>query len=186
MSDQVTFDFDPRSLEGFQRVVQDLAPPAIRRAGARAINRGLTSGKTVMVREVAAALGVKQAAVKRFIGSRNATADRLEGRVYAFGKRGIPLIDLDAKGPEPSRGQGAGVRVRATPGQFPNAFIAISKTGKRAVFERVGRARLPIQQLFTRRIPDVWREARGAGVTRAAESLRTNLVSEIRYLLKKL
>jgi hypothetical protein len=154
-------------------------------AGARALNRAALAGRTVAAREVAFALGVKQAALKPYLRMRRATPDHLESRIFALGRRGIPLIALDASGPEPSRGTGTGVTVKATPGRFPRAFIAtMRRSGHRGVFERAGTARLPIRERFTRSLPHVLRQVRAAVVARATDALHTNLISELRYALR--
>lgn len=51
-----------------------------------------------------------------------------------------------------------GVRVEINVGQptiIKNAFVATLKSGHEGVFRRVGKARLPIKELFTTRITDV-------------------------------
>jgi hypothetical protein len=91
-------------------------------------------------------------------------AESSAGRVYPKGYAGIPLIDLGATGPEPSRGQGA-VKVKLA-GDFPSAFIATMRSGHRGVFERKGSKRLPIRELRSKPIPQLFRQFRAVGVAR--------------------
>ncbi len=185
--DAFTVEISPSALASVHALLAGLNleshGSALARGCNRALSRAAVSGRVVMVREVAADLGVRQADVKAYIRTR-ASAGSLESRIYAWGKRGIDLIDLQASGPEPSRGTGAGVRVKATPSRFPQAFIATMRSGHRGVFQREGKARLPVHELRTERIPVVFARHRAAGVARAAESLGTNLVSEIKYALQ--
>lgn len=172
------------ALLGQFRLDQPASSVALAGALSRAMNRAVVSARTVMVREVAADLHVRQVDVKPYIGSRNARPDALEGRVFAKprGKRGIPLGQLQPAGPEPSRGHGAGVTVQGA--RFPHAFVWTMR-GHRGVFERRGTKRLPLDELRTRPIPAIFAAHRSAGLARAAESLTTNLQSELRYALTR-
>jgi len=158
---------------------------ALARGMAKALNRGALAARTAMVREVANVLGTAQKPVKGYIRTYTATPDHLVAIVTSLGKQGIPLGKLGPTGPEPSRGKGAGVRVKAAPGRFPHAFISTMRSGHRGVFERRGKARLPIKELRTRPVTDAFRERRAVGVARAAESLSVNLQSELAYALQR-
>lgn len=158
---------------------------ALARGCAKALNRAAVSARVVMVREIASELGTKQTVVKSYVKTVNATASQLEARVVPLGKQGIPLGKMNPTGPIPSRGKGPGVNV---PGQgtFPRAFIATVKAGQKAhtgVFERKGKPRLPIKELRTVPIPDIFRRHRASGYARASESLAINLVSELKHAL---
>ena len=196
--DAMTVQISPSALASVHALLAGLnleshATPLVRACN-RALSRAAVSGRVVMVREVAADLGVKQDAVKPYIRTRP-SAGSLESRIYAWGKRGLDLIDLQASGPEPSRGKGGGVRVKARQSRYPHAFIATMPSGHRGVFQREpganrrgkkpNRSQLPIQELRTERIPVVFARHRAAGVARASESLGTNLVSEIKYALQQ-
>ena len=161
----------------------------------RALNRSIGSANVAMVRVIASDLTVKQGVVKDRIRIELATPERLRARLYANAKR-IPLIDLGAKGPEPSRGRGR-VTVRGTGGRtsIPNAFIATMPGSKhRGVFQRAGgsggrrggppnRSQLPIRELFGPSIWKVFRKFEHVGVTRGQEQLIKNLQSEFRFVL---
>jgi hypothetical protein len=161
----------------------------------RALNRSIASANVAMVRVIAADLGVKQGAVKDRIRVQEAKPDRLVARLYANAKR-IPLIEFGAKGPEPSRGRGAGVSAKlgGARGRIPDAFIATMKSGHRGVFKRVsdkgGRrgprpnhSQLPIRELFGPSIWKVFVANQQVGIDRGREQLIKNLQSEFRFVL---
>ncbi len=161
----------------------------------RALNRSITSANVVMVRAIAGDLGVKQGVVKDRIRVEAATPERLRARLYANAKR-IPLIELGAKGPEPSRGRGRGVTVKGAGGRraIANAFIATMRSGHRGVFQRVAgssgrhgppphRSQLPIRELFGPSIWKVFGKFEALGLARGREQLIKNLQSEFRFVL---
>jgi len=161
----------------------------------RALNRAIGSAGVVMVRVIANDVGVKQGVVKERIRTELATPAKLRARIYANAKR-IPLIDLGAKGPEPSRGRGRGVTVKSASGRkaIPNAFIATMRSGHRGVFQRVAgssgrrgpaphRSQLPIRELFGPSIWQVFRKHEAVGLARGREQLIKNLQSEFKFAL---
>lgn len=166
-----------------QEKVNRLLSVAFAPQAAHALTRAAMSGKTAMVKAIAEDLGTKQAAVKPYVWMTPATADNLVARIHPNTHNGIPLIKLGATGPEPSRGKGR-IRVKLA-GTFTSAFIATMPSGHRGVFQRKGKARLPIQELRTSSISDVFRKVRPVGIARALESLRTNLVADLKFALKK-
>ena len=161
----------------------------------RALNRAIASANVAMVRVIAGDIGVKQGTVRERIRIELATPERLRARLYANAKR-IPLIDLGAKGPEPSRGRGRGVTVKGAGGRrtIPNAFIATMNSGHRGVYERVAgasgrrgpapkRSQLPIRELFGPSIWKVFTKYEDVGLARGREQLIKNLQSEFRFAL---
>lgn len=166
--------------QGFARL-RAKTPIAI----ARALNRSITSGKTVMVRAIAADLRMKQSDVRDNIGTNLATAERHVAQLTASPKR-IPIIDFGAKGPEPSRGKGRGVTARiggAAKGRYPNAFITTMQSGHRGVFQRKGKTRLPIYELFGPSIAHVFEAHVSEGLAKAQEVLAKNLAHELKFAL---
>jgi hypothetical protein len=162
----------------------------------RALNRAIGSANVAMVRVIAPDIGVKQGVVKDRIRTELATPERLRARLYANAKR-IPLIELGAKGPEPSRGRGAGVTVKSAGARksIPGAFIATMRSGHRGVFQRAGggaggrrgpapnRSQLPIRELFGPSIWQVFRKFEYVGIARGREQLIKNLQSEFKFAL---
>lgn len=154
-------------------------PNAIRRA----LNRAATSTKAVMASEIAKDTGLKVGTVKDQIHVQEATVTNFVARLSISGAP-IPLYDFNAKGRLPSRGKGAGVRAKLPPpgkGTYPNAFLARMKSGHIGVFQRTGKARLPIYELHGPSLPKVFTKYIHVGLARGEESLRKNLQSELRF-----
>lgn len=153
------------------------APAAI----ARALNRSATSANVVMVRAIAQDLGLKQGDVKDRIAIRSASPSDLRAQLIATGAR-IPLIKFNAR---ERLGRGVTARLPGGRGQYPSAFIATMRSGHRGVFVRKGRPRLPIAELFGPSIPRVFEKFIPVGTARALEQLAKNLVSEMRFALRR-
>lgn len=183
--------------EDMQRVVPILKSRA-RPAIARAINRTSDSAKTAWVRAVAQDVGLKVSAVRDQFVVQKATADRLTATFRASAKR-VPLIDFNARGPEPSRGRGKGVTAKLPggAGRYPNAFIATVGSGRhKGVFIRKGEAsarksvgawskNLPIIEL---RGPSIWQSAvktQQVAIDRAQEQLPKNIAHEFEFALSR-
>ena len=155
-------------------------------ACSRAINRTLTNVRAAMIPVVAADMGLTQAIVRSRVDLRTASPSRLIGTIGAHA-RPIPLINFGARGPTPSRGTGTGVTARNTggAGRYPHAFIATVRQGEPAqrygVFERKGRARLPIRQLYGPSIWFVFGKRIAVGQARAEQMFPVNLAHEVAY-----
>lgn len=113
----------------------------------RALTRATKSAGTLAKRVVSKETGLKARDAAKRIRVKTPTGSSLEGEIRGSLTR-IPLIDLGAKGPEPSRGRGRGVSFRGRRGRvrLPHAFIA--KIGRRGVRRRVGSERTPTRELF--------------------------------------
>jgi hypothetical protein len=94
-------------------------PKKASRALVRAMNRALTSGRTLMVQRIAADTGLRSGDIKKAMALRNASAQSLEARL-GVGLKRIPLISFNARGQEPSRGKGRGVSYRLKGGIWPD------------------------------------------------------------------
>lgn len=153
---------------------------------ARALNRSIASAKVVGVREISRDLGVTQANLRDKIGTTEARPDALRARLTASTKR-IPLVDFNATGPEPSRGQGRGVSAKLgrTRTRYPQAFLATMKSGHRGVFKRHTAKRLPIVELHGPSIGRVFLKYVGVMLARGREQLVKNLQSELRFALRR-
>ncbi len=179
-------------LHGADRVEEELEeyPRRAQRIIARALNRGIESARTFMSREIAGDTGLRVKDARDAFSLVHANEARLEATLGASLKR-IPLIRFNARGPEPSRGQGRGVSYRLSGGRgrHPNAFIATLKSGHRGVFVRVGAGErkspgawsknLPIRELFGPSLGKVFAKYRPAGLARAAEVFETNLKHDL-------
>jgi len=174
-----------------------------RKAETRALNRSIASAKTLAVKVVRQDMGLKAGTVRDRIFAMKATPSKPLARLSATNAR-IPLIEFNAKGPEPSRGRGNGVRAKLPApgkGRYPHAFIAtMPNSGHRGVFQRDPKRSMKtpgvayfhrtktmdrrqaiyelkgpsVAQSFTRNAPAI--EAR------AEEVLQTNFDHEVQYL----
>lgn len=154
---------------------------------ARAINRSLGSGKTMVVRLIAEDLGIKVGDVRPYVREERATPVRLQASLFASAAR-IPLIKFNAKGREPSLGKPPGVRARVKggAGTYPHAFIATMPGGHRGVFVRKGAAkRFPIVELRGPSLWQVFQKHQAAAVARAEEQLFKNVQHELEYALSR-
>lgn len=155
-------------------------PSKLKRAVVRAINRGIKSARTFMVRSIADDTGLASKTVRDALRLDLATEDRPEATLAAKLKR-IPLIDFHATGPEPSRGKGRGVAYRLSGGRtrLPHAFIATMPSGHRGVFARQTKARLGISELKGPSLGHVFGKYREAGFDVAKDAMAKNLTHEL-------
>ncbi len=82
----------------------------------------------------------------------------------------MPLVEFGARQTK------AGVSVEVTPGKrtvIRGAFIAEMKSGHRGVFYRVGKKRLPIDEMFSSRISDAFTDALPAIAERGLAAFRS-------------
>jgi hypothetical protein len=118
-------------------------------AAARAINRSMTSARAVMAREISKATGLKIGDAKlNHLGLTVATEGR-PSSTLSLQRAMVPAIKLKAKGRNPSRAIPGGVSYRLG-GQDINrasAFMVTFENGHTAVYERLGRERLPIKEV---------------------------------------
>lgn len=158
---------------------------------ARALNRSGVTAQTFMARKIASDLRLKVGDVKKEISIRNADVKKLRVLVLARGKQ-ISLMKFGAKGPVPSLGRGKGVRASLPApgkGKYPHAFIATVRRGQTnenlAVFERKGKARLPIKKLHGPSIAHVFSKYQAEGLKAGHESLIKNLKHEFKFALQQ-
>lgn len=185
MAELISVRFDPAAWSGaLDRLGRDLGI-----AVARGVNRTIQQAQTVMVRAIASDMAITQSVVRDRLSIEKASADaqRWTARLYADVKR-IPLIAFNANGLEPSRGRGTGVSARLPTGRqrYPRAFIATMHTGHRGVFERKGKARLPIHELRGPSVYHVFQNLRDLAQARADEMLMGNVSHEVEFLLSQI
>jgi hypothetical protein len=178
-------------------------------AAHRAIRRTLRSGTVAVGRLLAEDTGLTQRAIRRSLTTTQGTYQDLRGTLAvglyrdARGRSGpggrIPLIEFRARGPEPSRGKGRGVRYTLPSGRglAPRAFIATMPSGHRGVFARLRPTRsrrgmaspspaLPISQLYG---PSLYRVMRRRGLAVTLPEIQTtferHLAHEIGYVIEQ-
>lgn len=187
---QASFDLEIKALQKDLEQLGRQAPIVM----ARALNRAAVSGQTAMVKAVATDTGLAQKNIKREIRIDKATRTTPTVALEIQGRR-IPLIAFQARGPEPSRGRGRGVRYSqkgGLRGHIPNAFIATMESGHRGVFVRSKKnfmkdrpKRHAIDEKFGPSLPHVFEKFLPQFQAAAQESLVKNLRSEISFARSK-
>ena len=187
MATSITLKLDTKNLVRALRRLKSSGHVAI----ARSLNRAGVTAQTFMAREISKDLKLKVGDVKAAIAVKNAAPKNLRVLVIARGKP-ISLIKFGAKGPVPSRGRGKGVTAKLPApgkGKYPHAFIATVRSGQTnettAVFERKGKARLPIKKLHGPSIAHVFSKFQKAGLAAGEQSLVKNLKHEFRWALQQ-
>lgn len=152
----------------------------------RAMNRSASSGRTLLTREIARNLALKSSTVRDQIVVEKASQRSAVARLSVSGAR-IPLIQFNARGPEPSRGKGRGVTARLPggKGRYPHAFIATMGSGHRGVFERSGKARLPVRELKGPSLPHVFVKYVPMAQDRMQEQFLKEITNEFRFALRQ-
>lgn len=147
------------NVEQMDRLETALAdiPEKIPRAAARAINRAAYTARTEAARKVREEYVIKHGDVIKTIKIYPASEDDLAATVISRGTV-IPLIKfkVSPQRPQPRRKIPLKATVkRGEGGPIPRAFTAQMKSGYVGVFERVGKPRLPIRQLYGPSVPQM-------------------------------
>lgn len=173
MSGGVRVKFDDREWKRGIAALGRKFPAAARRA----LKRTGTTARAQVARDIRADTGLKVGAIKEAIRISQVGADAIQ--LEARGGR-IPLIQFNARGPEPSKGRGGGVKYRIgkKTGRVPSGFIATMGSGHRGVFKRLTTKRLPITELYGPSIMHVFRRLVPSVVPKAREALFKNLRHE--------
>lgn len=154
-------------------------------ASARALNRAGGSMRTLQAREMSKDLRLKVGTVREELKLTKATKERQAVQLSVSGRR-LPVEKFNARGPLPSMGKGRGVRANLPGGRYPHAFRArMPRSGHVGVFQRLGKDRLPIRELFGPSLPQVFRKFSEATLARGHEQLVKNLASETKFLLRE-
>ncbi len=155
-------------------------------AVARALNKSIASGRTIMAHDMSQDLGIKVGTVRDAIKLKEATPSNQTAQISTDMKR-IPLSEFSPSGPDPSRGKGRGItyRMQGQRRRLEHAFFARMASGHRGVFLRKATGRLPIREAMGPSLGHVFIKFRPNGIARSAEQLRKNLVSEFRFVMSQ-
>lgn len=124
-----------RELKRMGRALDSHRKGELNRAVSRVLNRNLATIKNRVVRGAASAMQLKQKTLRPRVAIRRSTPARLSGKVWV----GLNPITAQAAGAKPAdEGYAYG------PYHWPNAFSNAKLHG--GIFERKGRARLPIKK----------------------------------------
>jgi Prophage minor tail protein Z (GPZ) len=131
-------------------ILKSLSSPAFEEVAALALNDTAKNAQVQAAQQVAPLMGLPSRDVKAAMTIETARPDHLEAAVVARG-RPIPMIRFK---PRESR-SGVHVRIGGDVETYRRAFIATAR-GHRGVFERVGKARLPIRELYGPSVPGMF------------------------------
>jgi hypothetical protein len=133
-------------------ILETLASPAFEQVAALALNDTAKNAQVQAASQVAPLIGLPSREVKAALSIEPARSDHLEAAVVARGKA-IPMIRFR---PQASRTSGVRVRIGDKVEQYRRAFIANVRNAHRGVFERVGKARFPIRELYGPSVPGMF------------------------------
>jgi len=121
---------------------------AFSRAVVRAVNRMIVTGRAAATRQVRKIYNVKAGDLKNATTIYRASSSRKEALLVIQGRR-MAVILFDARHRRTAKG--ATVRIKKSEGRklIRSTFIVSMSSGKRHVWKRVGKERLPIKPLFT-------------------------------------
>lgn len=170
--------FDDREV---RKMLKDLGRK-MPRVAAKTLNKGAVSVRSVAVKEIAGATGIKQKAIRTNTYIQRATRSRLVSAVVAKGKA-IPLIHSGARQTK------KGVTAKTGRGRrlYKSAFITTMPSGHKGVFRRKSRKRLPIREMYGPSVPTafVWRSIDAAMRATVRKRLPIIANQEIRFALSK-
>lgn len=182
--------------QGSNKVEIDLRefPDKVNRATVRALNRGIASARTVMVREMAADTGMKQKDIRDALRMREASYSDPRVVLAATLKR-IPLSRFNAR----QTSSGVSYRLKSGRGKLEGAFLATTRRQAdgsggehRGVFKRVipsvrksvtgWSKNLPIKERYGPSLGQVFAKFRALGHARAWEMFEKNLDHELAFV----
>jgi hypothetical protein len=183
---QVSFELDTQQMITLLNRVRDRAPVA----AARAINKSAKSAKTVLVRAVAADVGLPQRKIRDQLVLVDARPGPRPEAKLRVSKRRLTLIRFvtPSTAARYARGRSPKPPLRARLGAlgtrtYPGAFVR-RIGGQQQVLKRVtypGGKRLPIRVLRGPSLAKVFVKHWRKGVVRFREQLPKNLASEMRF-----
>jgi hypothetical protein len=128
------------------------------RAAMRAGGDAIRAGRADAVRRVRESRAIKAEAVRRAVTLDFPSGERDDAIVWAINASGAPMPV--AAYPYRQVKQGVSAQIKAGGRSLiRHAFIAKMKSGHEGVFLREGKARLPIFEVFTTRVTDVFKDA---------------------------
>lgn len=151
---QITLDFR-EEMKKVQRSLNDLQRKAVPRAANSTNNKVAVTARKHTVSDLKNAMGqstgLSSSGFRRALALRRSTLRTLTATITASG-RPLPLIDFNAR----KGAKGVTAKAWGKRKQYKGTFIARMPNGKRGVFKRSGKKRLPIKELFGPSIPAVF------------------------------
>lgn len=175
MPGQISVTIDPVHLLHLQSDLKGITN-GLPKAIAGAINDTTKDEKVVISRKIRDRVNIKKRDIDPYITTKKATPSNLTGLIILSETKRIPLIYFKARFARKSR-RGVSYQIAVDGGRktLPHAFIAQMKSGHEGVFQRVGKKRLPIEEL---KGPSPW------GVF-VKSGLEHQTILDVQVLLKK-
>ena len=171
----VAFALDDREVK---RALAQLGAK-IPRVVTRSLNRTISSVRTRAKREISNETGLKVGAVNKAMSIIKATANRFRA-ILSIKKKGIPIIDMGAR----QTRRGVTYSLGGQRRRLSNAFIATMPTGRRGVFARKGKPRLPIRERFGPSIATIFLKRLSKMRAFAEAELVKNLRANIKFAMR--
>lgn len=151
----ITFQWDSKELAFWQ---SNAPEKAVARAASKAGNDALRAMRTAAGRSVRQRKKIKAGVVsKAFKLNYASPRSSLESMEWSMDVTGAPMPLIAF--PHSQTRRGVSVMVNAGSRKLvKGAFIATMKSGHEGVFVRTGKARLPIKELFSTRVTDVFKD----------------------------
>lgn len=169
-------------VEEARRYLYGIERRAIPKAASRSLNRVASRVNTIARRRIAKQIGIQQKKIKGGFKIQKASWRRLVASVTGSGK---PIPAIRFKG---TRQLKKGVKSEAFGGgTIKGAFIATMPSGRRGVFIRKTRKRLPIRQTYGPSVPNamVTDEVERAMDSTANETWRREWPRNLRFYLQR-
>lgn len=148
-----------KEFERASRLLKNL-PGGIEQATSSALNRTLTSVRAKAVKEITRTYDIKSKTVRDSLNIQKSNVNTLSGQIISRGSP-IPLINfkVNPKAPSPKRKKQTFVSVKKSGASLSGAFIAEMPNGHIGVYERIGKRRYPIKQLYGPSAPQMMGES---------------------------
>lgn len=149
------------------------APKAAEKAAIRTLNRTADKARVAASKAVRETYNIKAGDLSKSVKITRASQSKLETVLTIVGKP-VGLIAFAAR----KIAKGVTYKILKSSGRdrLPHAFIATMKSGHRGVFERTGKARLPIRERKFITMPSVWKSKKVMSVIERV--VNTEIVKE--------
>lgn len=144
----IEIKIDASELERIEKMLSSI-PKGMEKATSSAINRTLESTRASATRKVRERYDIKAKDVRGTISLKRAGTSNPSGAMISRGTP-IPLMQFKVNPgkPNPARRKPVFASVKKSGGSIKSAFVTSFDSGHTGVFERVGKARFPIRELY--------------------------------------
>lgn len=181
-----------KDFRSFAKKLEKAVNSELKRAASRSINRALTSTKAKLSSEASKESGAKVGEIKKRIGTWNASSTKPSGAMVTFAKpMSLSIFSPKVKTVKTEKGkrQGVTVKLGSEKQLVPGGFLFTKKHAGskiKAVFARIGQARLPIKKLFTNFLAKIMLKpsAQKSAKEHALKTFEKNFTHELERKLK--